>query len=113
MQTFEWTAAKNTMRTTAKVKIKKSRPYRKLRYGRKPTLCISNSASHTSLKKRHALTNNILNFINIDKIALVKGIVTERLGNVTITAHSLDVGTVGAVMAANFVVSLSVTNYER
>ena len=67
---FEWTAAKNTMRTTAKVKIKKSRPHRKLRYGRKPTLCISNSASHTSLKKWHALTNDILNFVNIDKIAL-------------------------------------------
>jgi hypothetical protein len=80
--------------------------------GGKPTLSLTHHTTGTHVKEWHAFTNLMLNFRNINKVAFMKGIVTKALGNITISAHALNVRTVRAVVATNFVMSLRVTNYE-
>jgi hypothetical protein len=60
-----------------------------------------------------AFLNLSLNEFHIDKLTFLVGVVSKRLRNITVTWHSLYIGTVWAVVTTNFVVSLCVTNCER
>ena len=113
MEMFKWATAKNTMITTTKVKIKKRGPHGQLRYLRKPILSWPNSSMCTGVKKRNALSDLAFYLINVHEIAFFVGVIAIALRNVAVSAHSLNVGTVGAIVTTKFVMCLGITNNER
>jgi hypothetical protein len=108
MEMFKGATAKNTMRTTTKVEIK-------LAIAILPggNLSRPNSSTCTGGKERNALSDLVFYQTNIDELATFVGVITITLSNVTVSAHLLNVGTVGAIVTTKFVMCLGITNNER
>jgi hypothetical protein len=96
-----------------KSRNQKRRPHWQLRYCLEVSLSRPNSSTCTGGKKRNALSDLAFYQINIDELATFVGIIAITLSNVTVLAHSLNVGTVGAVVTTKFVMCLGITNIER
>ena len=88
-------------------------PHGQLQYSRKPFLSRPNSSTCTGIKERNALSDLAFHLIHIHEIALFVWVITFALSNVAVVAHSLDVGTVGAIVTTKCVMCLGITNNER